>query len=107
MLRTAALAAALAGSLGVAGCNDFLSGGELTTDPNRPTAASNRQLFVGVQTNIWTIAIGDLARNAGMWTQQFRGTQGQYFTANNYGVSEQTTNGFHRAVYAGGGLQDV
>ena len=100
-------ALALAGVMGVTGCNDFLQGGELSTDPVRPTAATNQQLFVGAQTNTWSQLSSDPARIVGLWTQQFEGIQSQYFTAYTYGVSEQTTNGFHSSLYAGGGLKDI
>ena len=58
-------AAAVAGIvvLGI-GCSDFLVGGELDTDPNRPTVATNRQLFVGVQTAIWQYHASELTRLA-------------------------------------------
>jgi len=100
-------ALALAGVMGVTGCNDFLQGGELSNDPVRSTVATNKQLFVGVQTNIWSQMASDPARITGLWVQQFEGLQSQYYSAYTYSVNEQTTNGFHSAVYAGGGLKDV
>ena len=42
-----------------------------------------------------------------MWSQQFIGGRIQYANTYTYGVSEQTTNGFHAALYTGGGLVDV
>ncbi len=89
------------------GCNDFLSGGDLSNDPNNPTAASNRQLFVGVQSNTWALLGSDPARVAGLLTQQFLGGQAQYYSTYTYSINEQTTNGFHSAIYASGGLRDV
>ena len=105
-LRRLAPLAALA-LLGMAGCKDFLTAGETQVDPNRPTQAGNRLLFVGIQSNIWSQLGSDPARVSGIWAGQLNGTQGQYFTTNNYGVSEQTTNGFHASLYAGGGLVDI
>jgi hypothetical protein len=105
-LRRLAPVAALA-LLGMAGCGDFLTSGETQIDPNRPTEASNRLLFTGIQSNIWSELGSDPVRVTGIWAGQFNGMQGQYFTVNNYGVSEQTTNGFHSALYAGGGLVDI
>jgi starch-binding outer membrane protein, SusD/RagB family len=93
--------------LGMAGCSDFLTSGETQTDPNRPVTASNNLLFTGIQSNIWSELMSDPARITGVWAGQFNGFQGQYFTVNNYGVSEQTTGGFHSALYAGGGLVDI
>lgn len=105
--RLAAVGAAALVALGAAGCNDFLAGGDLSTDPNNPTAATNRQLFVGVQSNLWALLGSDPARIAGLFTQQFEGVQSQYYSAYTYSVNEQTTNGFHAALYASGGLRDV
>jgi hypothetical protein len=100
-------ALAVIGAVGAAGCNDFLEGGELTTDPVRPTVATNRQLFVGTQSNIWALLTSDPARLAGLWTQQFEGGQSQYISAYQGATDESTTNGFHRGVYSGGGLKDI
>ena len=101
-----AAAAALLGAVVACGDN-FLTGGELSTDPNRPTQATTTQLFVGVQSNIWAELQSDPVRITSMWAQQFTGTNFQYINIYEYGVSEQTTNGFHAALYTGGGLVDV
>src|SRR5438045_4112533 len=86
----------------VVACGDnFLTGGELSTDPNRPTQATTTQLFVGVQSNIWAELQSDPVRITSMWAQQFTGTNFQYINIYDYGVSEQTTNGFHAALYTG------
>lgn len=92
---------------GSAGCNDFLTGGELSIDPNRPTTATNTQLFVGVQSNVWATLASDPARVTELWARQLRGGLQQYVDIYNYGYSEQTTNGFHSSLYIGGGLVDV
>ena len=42
-----------------------------------------------------------------MWAQQLLGANVQYVDIYNYGVSELTTNGFHAALYTGGGLVDI
>jgi starch-binding outer membrane protein, SusD/RagB family len=106
-IRRAAATAALVLLAGITGCSDFLTGGELTTDPNRPTSATNTQLFVGVQTNLWAELGSDMARVTGLWARHFRGGLQQYVDIYNYGMSEQVTNGFHTALYTGGGLVDV
>ena len=100
------LALSLAGAMG---CNNFLTGGELNTDPNRPTPTSVNplQLFVGSQSNLWSELNSDPARLAAMFTQQLEGTNAQYTNIYDYGISEATTNGFHTALYAGGGLVDI
>ena len=92
----------------ITACSDnFLTGGELSTDPNRPTQATSAQLFVGVQVAVWAELSSDLSRVSGMWAQQLIGTNQQYVDTYHYGVSEQTTNGFHAALYTGGGLVDI
>jgi hypothetical protein len=93
--------------LGAVGCNDFLRGGNLTNDPNRPQNVSARQLIVSSQANLWSELTSDPARIGGMWSQQFVGAQQQYNVIYTYGVSEATTNGFHQALYFQGGLVDL
>jgi hypothetical protein len=93
----------------VMACNsdNFLTGGELSTDPNRPTQATSGQLFVGVQAAVWAQLQSDPVRVTGLWTQQLLGTNIQYIDIYNYGVSEDVTNGFHASLYTGGGLVDI
>ena len=102
---------ALLGALALAGAcstDNFLSGGELSTDPNRPIQATSAQLLVGIQANLWAELQSDPVRITGMWAQQFIGTNQQYVDTYNYGVSEAgITNGFHAALYTGGGLVDI
>jgi len=102
----------LIGLLGAAalavGCGDnFLTGGELSTDPNRPTQATSSQLFVGIQASVWSLLSSDMARITSMWAQQLTGSNLQYVDIYNYGISEQTTNGFQQGLYTGGGLVDI
>lgn len=105
-LRRAASAAVLA-LAGAAACNDFLTGGDLDRDPNRPLTATPAQLFVGVQSNLWALLASDPSRIAGLWTQQFEGGNIQYIDIYNYGRDESTTNGFYQSLYLGGGLGDI
>jgi hypothetical protein len=101
------LLAALA-LISAAGCKgDFLTGGDLNHDPNRPGVASAQQLFTGVQSNLWALWGSDLARVTGMWSQQFQGIISQYATLEQYAHDETTTGGFHQALYSGGGLIDL
>jgi starch-binding outer membrane protein, SusD/RagB family len=102
----------LAGLLGAmtlaAACGDnFLTGGELSNDPNRPTQATSGQLFVGIEAAVWAELESDPARVSNLWAQQLLGANQQYVDLYHYGVSEQTTNGFHAALYTGGGLVDI
>ena len=93
----------------VVACNsdNFLTGGELSTDPNRPTQATSGQLFVGVQAAVWAQLQSDPVRVTNLWSQQLLGTNIQYIDIYNYGVGEGVTNGFHAALYTGGGLVDI
>ena len=94
--------------IGVVACQgDFLSGGQLSTDPNRPTAASAQQLLAGVQSNIWAYWGSDPARVTGMWVQQFQGIISQYVSLYQYSHDETSTNGFHQGLYSGGGIVDL
>ena len=97
-------ALALAGAVG---CNDFLRGGELSEDPNRPQTATNRQLFVGIQSAMSALLASDLARITQLYSQQFSGEIGQYKDEYEYGITESTTNGFNTGLYTGGGLVDI
>ena len=109
-IRRAAPVAALALAGVMAGpmaCNDFLTGGDLDRDPNRPLTALPAQLFVGVQSGLWALLSSDPTRIAGLWTQQFEGGNIQYIDIYNYGRDESTTNGFYQALYIGGGLPDI
>lgn len=102
LIPVAALALA-----GMVGCNDFLTGGELSTDPNRATTATARQLFVGVQSNLWAYLASDPVRTTEIWAQHLTGVQGQYLLTQQYSNSENTTNGFNQGLYTGGGLVDI
>jgi len=91
----------------VAACSDYLTGGELTTDPNRPTVATSQQYFVGAQSATWALLGSDPPRLAGLWVQQFEGGNIQYEAAYDYDITDQTTNGFHQALYTTGGFVDI
>ncbi len=98
--------AALAVS-GAAGCRDFLSGGELSNDPNRPQVVTNRNIFVGIQSATWAIYNSDLSRLSALFTQEILGAQSQYIPLYQYAIDENATNGFHSAMYGSGGLVDI
>ncbi|HET9682804.1 MAG TPA: SusD/RagB family nutrient-binding outer membrane lipoprotein [Gemmatimonadaceae bacterium] len=92
----------------LAGCHDYLTGGDLTNDPNRPVVASNGNLLVGIETNMWGIVGGDPARTTGIFAQQFTGAGSQYQSnIETYQITEDNTNGAYASVYGGGGLVDV
>src|SRR4051794_19676404 len=81
------------------GCKDFLTCTECVNDPNRPSAATNTQLFVGIQSNLMATLGSDMARVTGILAQQFSGGLQQYFSLEStYEINEQTTNGFHTGI---------
>ncbi len=95
--------------LSVVGCHgDFLTGGELDTDPNRPVVATSSQLFEGIEAQLWALLGGDPARVTGILAQQFTGGLSQYAALNDYyTIDANTTNGFQAGLYGGGGLVDI
>jgi hypothetical protein len=104
-LRNALLVALIASS--AVGCKDFLSGGELSNDPNRPQVVTNRNIFVGIQSATWADYNSDLSRVSALFTQQLLGAQSQYIPLYQYAIDENATNGFHSALYGAGGLVDI
>jgi hypothetical protein len=91
-----------------AGCNNFLKGGELSKDPNNPLTATPKQFFGSVQSNLWQLQTGDLARLTSMWMQQVVGVARQAEGVYTYtGVTEGTYDGEFARVYAGGGILDL
>ncbi|MFL5604194.1 MAG: SusD/RagB family nutrient-binding outer membrane lipoprotein [Gemmatimonadaceae bacterium] len=104
-LRSIALTALVTAS--AAGCKDFLSGGELSNDPNRPQVVTNRNIFVGIQSATWAEYNSDLSRLSGLFTQQLLGAQSQYIPLYQYAIDENATGGFHSALYGSGGLVDI
>ncbi len=90
------------------GCkSDFLTGGDLSTDPNRPNTATANQLFAGAEAAIWALLGSDPARVTGMWARQFAGGQNQYQSIYNYLYDEGVQSGFNAGLYAAGGLVDI
>jgi starch-binding outer membrane protein, SusD/RagB family len=102
---------ALLGALAIAGttgaCNSFLTSGELSTDPNRPTTATPQARFTAAQGSLWALLSSDPARLTSIWTQQFKGGGIQYGPVNDYVNDETTTGGFEAGLYTGGGLVDI
>jgi hypothetical protein len=96
---------ALAGTTGA--CNNFLTGGELSTDPNRPVATTPQTRFTAIQPSLWALLSSDLARTTSVWVQQLEGINFQYSSVNIYVHDESTTGGFEAGLYTGGGLVDL
>jgi hypothetical protein len=96
------------GLFGVAGCSDFLKGGDLTTDPNNPVVSTNAQTFQGIEAEVWFLFGSDMPREFGILSQQLYGGQSQYASLQNaYTIDPNTTNGVHAGLYGGGGLVDI
>ena len=92
----------------VVGCHDYLTGGDLNNDPNRPVVASNGNLLVGIETAVWGLVGGDPARTTGILAQQFTGAGSQYqANIETYQLTEDNTNGAYTSIYASGGLVDI
>jgi hypothetical protein len=100
---TAGVALSLA-LLGV-GCDNFLSGPGLNENPNNPLDASVTARYVAIQANMFTRLEGQLARFAGIFTQQLIGSNNQQqLQGTQYSVNELDVSGFMSAFYTGGGL---
>lgn len=90
------------------GCNNFLTSGESSTDPNRQIIATNDQFFVSTQENLWSYWGSDPARLTGILAQEFHGIANQYGALDaTYSHDPTTTNGTHAALYTSGGLVDI
>ena len=95
-------------ALVAAGCNNFLKGGDLNRDPNNPLTASPKQFFGSVQSNLWQMQIGDLARLTSLWMQQTVGVARQMKDEYDYtGVVEGSFDAEFARAYQGGGRLDL
>ena len=98
--------------LGTAGCDTFLTGDKLSTNPNLPTAASIQQLFVGVQAGQFAFEEGTVAMMMCQWVQACSATNGRFVqNAAQYNFGEGSNIGANGgdwiSVYDGGGLMDI
>lgn len=64
-------------------CEEFVTGVD-EFDPTRPRDASLGQVINSAEVGIIAFAEGDLARTAGIFTDQFTGVDRQYVSLNNY-----------------------
>lgn len=104
----AAAALSLVGLSTVACHGDYLSGGELTTDPNRPTVVSTKNLIVPVEQLLMSYWGGDPSRVTEIYAQQLSGLARQYGAlGGSYAQDPTTTNGAESALYTAGGLVDI
>jgi hypothetical protein len=96
--------------VGVTACQgDFLTGGELSNNPNvasSQTPAAN--IFIGTQVGLWNELGGNMSRITSILAQHLTGVTGQgYQSIQDYNLTSQTTNGFHQGLYIQGGLVDM
>jgi hypothetical protein len=92
-------------ALGVSGCDNFLSGPGLTENPNSATQGTTLQQLIAVQANMFTRLEGQMARSAGMFTQQIIGSNNQQLQwGTQYGFSESDIPAHMSAFYTGAGL---
>lgn len=91
--------------IGVGGCDNFLSGPGLTENPNNATDGTALQQLIAVQANMFTRLEGQMARSAGMFTQQIIGSNNQQLTwGTQYAFSESDIPAHMSAFYTGAGL---
>jgi hypothetical protein len=98
--------------LGTAGCNTFLTGDKLSTDPNNPAAATIQTLLVGAQGAQFAFQEGTAAMMICEWMQQCGATNGRFVEqAGRYvfgaGSNVAANGGDWALVYAAGGLIDM
>jgi hypothetical protein len=109
------LAAVVALALGAAGCNDFLSGNGISTDPNNIDRLTRPgPLYIGIQAAQGVQFQGQLARNAAMYVQQIAGNSRQQIGFDRYAIDPVTIDpnwtsvyGSNRTLNGGGGLLDI
>ncbi len=98
--------------LGTAGCNDFLTGNKLSTDPNNPSQATIQTLFVGIQGAQFAFQEGLAPMMVCMWVQQCGATNGRFVEqAGRYvfgaGSNIGANGGDWNLIYTAGGLIDM
>ncbi|HXY30888.1 MAG TPA: SusD/RagB family nutrient-binding outer membrane lipoprotein [Gemmatimonadaceae bacterium] len=91
------------------GCNSFLEGTGITTNPNKPTNATADQLWVGVQAAQmaqWEAYPFNLLP---LWAQQIQGVQRQWQNYAQYrsGTDNLTADPAWNGAYTGGGFADI
>jgi hypothetical protein len=87
-----------------AGCDSFIQGPGLTENPNSPISGTAKQQLIAVQARMSTLLEGQLARTAGIYTQQIIGSNNQQLQVTQYQYGELDYSGFFNGFYVGGGL---
>jgi hypothetical protein len=105
MNRFARTPVALSLALCGAACDSFLTGPGLTENPNNPTDARTSAQLLAIQANMFTRLQGQLARSAGIYTQQIIGSNNQQqIWGTRYLVAEGDISGQLSGFYTGAGL---
>jgi starch-binding outer membrane protein, SusD/RagB family len=115
MRQTWTMVAVVALALGAVGCNDFLSGNGISTDPNNIDKLTRPgPLYIGIQAAQGVQFQSQLARNAAMYVQQVAGNSRQQIGYDRYAIDPITIDpywtsvfGSSRALEGGGGLLDI
>jgi hypothetical protein len=97
LFRTIALAGLVASAFG---CESFVE--DLNIDPNQFTDISTSLLVNHAVLNVASIQEAEPARIAGMWTDQFTGSDRQYITQDNYGVDDSDFDATWNELYRDG-----
>ncbi len=98
--------------LGAAGCNGFLTGDKLSSNPNSPSTATIQTLFVAMQGARFAQHEGPIAMLECMWVQTCGAVNGRFVELGgryNYGASSNlgAEAGDWATIYTGGGLIDI
>jgi hypothetical protein len=115
MSRARYLFLALAAMLAASGCNSFLTGPGIDTDPNNPSGLKRPgPLYTAIQALQSVQFEGQLARNALMYSQQIAGNGRQQIGYDRGNSSPADLDTYFNAVYGsarvstgGGGLLDI
>lgn len=86
-------------TLSLGGCKDFVD--DLNIDPNNPATVDAPNQLQGVILANALFHEGDPARTAGVWTNQFSGSDRQYISLNNYDVNAGTFDDSWGTAYYG------
>ncbi len=86
--------------------DDWLTGKDLDTDPNRATEVPSDNLLVGIQMNGYGI-MEDLTFFESTWMQQMCGVDQHYAGYDVFDISELLFGTRWGDIYMGGGLQDI
>jgi len=91
----------------LAGCSDWLTTKNATSNPNFPTVAGTNQLITAIEVGQTAYLTGDLDRLFMMWMQQAGGSDRQYVPYANYVYDEDAFSPDWTSAYTGGGLIDM